>query len=45
MLIGYDPDYDYLLDLQQQRPVCLCVNCGRDIYTRGKDLCEQCEDD
>lgn len=42
-MIGYDPSYDYLYDPQQARPVGFCVCCGREIYRRGKELCERCE--
>lgn len=44
MPIGYNPDYDYLYDPQQEPPVGFCVCCGKEIYARGKDLCERCED-
>ena len=44
-MIGYNPDYDYLYDPQQARPVCFCVNCGREIYAEGKDRCDDCEGD
>lgn len=44
-MIGYNTDFDYLFDPQQQRPVCFCERCGREIYTAGKELCEDCEGD
>lgn len=44
-MIGYDPDYDYLLDPQQASAVGFCQNCGREIYTVGKDFCDDCEED
>lgn len=44
-MIGYDPDFDYLYDPQQTKPVCFCVNCRREIYARERDLCEHCEED
>lgn len=40
-LIGYDADYDYLLDPQQKKPVCMCCICGREIY-RMQDTCDRC---
>lgn len=43
--IGIDADLDYLLDPQQAKPICFCKNCGREIYSAGKDLCERCEED
>lgn len=43
-MIGINPDYDYLFDPQQVPPVGFCERCGGEIYARGKDLCERCED-
>lgn len=42
---GVNPDLDYLLDPQQARTVCMCVNCGREVYASGKNYCEKCEED
>ena len=44
-MIGINPDFDFLYDPQQAPPVGFCVCCGKEIYVRGKDLCELCEED
>lgn len=44
MIIGIDPDYDYLYDPQQARPVGWCRICKKEIYTPGRDVHEECED-
>ena len=41
-MIGYDPDKDYLLDPQQERPVCRCCICGREIYRLLRETCDRC---
>jgi hypothetical protein len=41
-MIGYDPDMDYLLDPQQQRPFCMCSSCGREIYRPFQQTCDIC---
>lgn len=44
MMIGYDPDYDFLYDPQQAAPRGFCPCCGKEIYEYGKDLCRRCEE-
>lgn len=44
-MVGINPDFDYLYDPQQRRPVGLCVNCGSEIYSGTEDLCEECRDE
>ena len=41
-MIGYNPDFDYLYDPQQNRPTGKCVCCGREIYTLFSDTCPIC---
>lgn len=41
-MVGINPDFDYLYDPQQARPVCLCANCGREIYAKGREFCDDC---
>ena len=45
MMIGIDPNFDYLYDPQQAPVYGFCEKCGREIYARGKDLCELCEEE
>lgn len=45
MPVGINPDFDYLYDPQQAPPVGFCACCRREIYARGKDLCERCEEE
>ena len=42
--IGFDPDYDYLLDPQQARVYGFCEQCGGEIYTHGERLCSECSE-
>ena len=44
-IIGIDPDYDYLFDPQQARPVGFCEICGREIYAEGENLCSRCREE
>lgn len=44
-MIGINPDADYLLDDQMNRPVCMCLKCKREIYRMGMDVCEYCLED
>ena len=41
-MVGVNPDFDYLLDDQQQIPVCFCPVCGNEIYRIG-GICLKCE--
>lgn len=41
-MIGMNPDADYLLDPQMQKPVCMCLKCKREIYRIGIEICEYC---
>lgn len=41
-MVGINPDFDYLYDPQQVLPVCLCANCGREIYAKGREFCDDC---
>lgn len=41
-MIGINPDYDYLYDRQQDRHVCFCPVCGKEIYNAGNELCYWC---
>ena len=43
-MFGYNPDFDYLYDRQQDRPVCLCLRCKREIYRHGIAICDICID-
>lgn len=42
-MIGYNPDFDYLYDRQQDKPVCFCQRCGKEIYRFGIDIHPECE--
>lgn len=44
-LIGYDPDMDYLLDPQQQKPFGRCCICGREVYSPFRETCDRCQFD
>lgn len=44
-MIGINPDYDWMFDPQQAKPVGYCPICGREIYAEGRDICEHCEED
>ena len=44
-MIGFDPDFDYLYDLQQARVMCRCVCCGREIYSISTEICDRCRMD
>lgn len=44
-MIGINPDFDFLYDPQQALVYGFCEKCGREIYARGKDLCELCEEE
>lgn len=44
-MIGIDPNFDYLYGPQQAPVYGFCVCCGGEIYARGKDLCERCEEE
>ena len=41
MRIGINVDLDYILDPQQQQPLCFCPECGGEIY--GDGICLRCE--
>ena len=45
MMIGINPDFDFLYDPQQALVYGFCEKCGREIYARGKDLCERYEEE
>lgn len=40
-MIGINPDFDYLYDPQQARPIGFCTCCGGVIYREG--ICLRCE--
>jgi len=40
-MIGFDPNFDYLLDPQRQRPLRFCEGCGGEIY--GSGGCIRCQ--
>lgn len=42
LLIGIDPDRDYLDDPQQSRPFGMCCVCGREIYRPFQETCDRC---
>lgn len=42
-MVGVNPDFDYLFDPQQTRPVGFCERCGAEIYGFGRELCYRCE--
>lgn len=42
MLVGINPDYDYLFDPQQARVFGFCACCGREIYAPFKETCDRC---
>lgn len=42
MNIGVNPDFDYLLDPQQKKPVAFCPCCGREIYRLFQETCDRC---
>lgn len=44
-MIGINPDYDWMFDPQQARPVGYCPVCGREIYGGGRDICGRCEEE
>lgn len=41
-MIGISPDFDFLYDPQQRRPVGKCPMCGAEIWRMGKNLCVRC---
>ena len=41
-MTGIDPDYDFLLDPQQDRPKYFCCCCGREIYRPFQETCDRC---
>lgn len=43
-IIGANPNYDYLLDPQQERPAGFCQICGREVYAEGEELCVECRE-
>lgn len=44
MIIGINPDFDYLYD-PQQAPVIGWCECGREIYRYGEEKCQRCRED
>lgn len=42
-VVGINPDFDYLYDPQQCRPVGFCPVCGGEIYRIGAELCATCD--
>ena len=44
-MIGINPDFDYLYDPQQARPVGFCSVCGREIYRLFQETCDRCLSD
>lgn len=45
MMIGINPDFDFLYDPQQAPVYGFCEKCGREIYTFGFDLCIDCREE
>jgi hypothetical protein len=41
--VGYNPDYDFLYDPQQDPSYGFC-ECGNEIYARGERLCYDCRE-
>lgn len=42
MPVGFNPDFDYLMDPQQAQPVRFCSCCGREIYSLFQETCDRC---
>lgn len=45
MMIGINPDFDFLYDPQQALVYGFCEKCGREIYSFGFDLCIYCREE